>query len=402
MSTSQYRARAREALRGQWGLAIVAFFIVTVISAISGALDAYSSFFDSPSAAFEIFADTYSLAYFILYGALSVGLAKLSLSIVRKDNPQLGTLFSQFKSNFLYCFLLNFLKGVFIFLWSMLLFIPGIVAIYRYRFAEYIMADDPSISPLDAITLSKNMTYGRKMDLFLLDLSFIGWFILSVATCGIGFLFLYPYMGITTAEFYEQAKAEYYDTGRRSDVNTKICPKCMNSTDMYAEFCPNCGYHFYNPENHNNSGNPGGSGFGGGFDNYSASGGQTTAGDGDRNAAGNQNSAGNHSSSGYQSATGATAAQSASGGQPTTGDDDRKATDNRTSGDGRTSTGDGGYTAAGSEIETSVGDQTESAGDRTTSTGNQTASDGGDRTTGNASENSSDSDSDNSGDRGGY
>lgn len=68
--------------------------------------------------------------------------------------------------------LLYLLKLILIGLWSALLFIPGIVAAYRYRLAEKLMLDDPSLSPLAAIRLSKQMTYGHKLELFVLDLTF--------------------------------------------------------------------------------------------------------------------------------------------------------------------------------------------------------------------------------------
>jgi uncharacterized membrane protein len=75
------------------------------------------------------------------------------------------------------------LECVYIFLWSCLFVIPGIIAFYRYRLAFYALLDDPSISPSEAIRRSKILTLGRKKDLFVLDLSFLGWMIL-VGVCG--------------------------------------------------------------------------------------------------------------------------------------------------------------------------------------------------------------------------
>lgn len=75
--------------------------------------------------------------------------------------------------------LLEILKLVFVSLWSMLFIVPGIVASYRYRMAEYCLLDDPDISALEAIRRSKKMMFGRKMDLFVTDLSFLGWLILQ-------------------------------------------------------------------------------------------------------------------------------------------------------------------------------------------------------------------------------
>lgn len=98
------------------------------------------------------------------------------------------------------------LIGIFIFLWSLLLIIPGIIAAYRYSMAFYILNDNPKMGAMDALRESKKMMVGYKGKLFFLSLSFIGWTILSVLTLGIGFLWLIPYMNTTTANFYQNLK----------------------------------------------------------------------------------------------------------------------------------------------------------------------------------------------------
>ena len=98
--------------------------------------------------------------------------------------------------------LLSIVEGVFIFLWSMLFVIPGIIAAYRYSMATYIMAENPTIAPTEAIERSKALMDGRKGDLFCLDLSFFGWALLTVLTAGIGALWLAPYMAVSRAAFY--------------------------------------------------------------------------------------------------------------------------------------------------------------------------------------------------------
>ncbi len=245
----EFRARARESLKGFWGLALVAFFVANVVSFIESGLGCYTNIFGY-NTGIEVATTIVTIVELLIAGPLAVGLAKLSLQIVRKENPEISTLFSQFKSNFVSCFILNVLKMLFIVLWTFLMIIPGVVAYYRYSFAEYIMADDPSISPMDAIRLSKEMTFGRKWRLFLLDLSFIGWWLLSALSLGIGTLFLTPYVGISKAEFYRQTKAEYYNKDMGSAA-TKICPRCLAVTELSAKFCQKCGYHFYVPNEQN-------------------------------------------------------------------------------------------------------------------------------------------------------
>lgn len=93
-----------------------------------------------------------------------------------------------------------------IFLWSMLFVIPGIIASYRYRFAYYNILSDDALSAGDAIRLSCRQTQGYKADLFMLDLSFIGWSLLSGLTMGLLNIWLTPYMTLCDLAYYEEAQ----------------------------------------------------------------------------------------------------------------------------------------------------------------------------------------------------
>lgn len=102
---------------------------------------------------------------------------------------------------------------VYIFLWSLLLIIPGIIKAYAYRMVPYILADNPNIGVNEAITLSNEMTRGHKFDMFVLDLSFIGWYILGSIALGIGVLFVMPYENATNAELYLVLRKEALRNG---------------------------------------------------------------------------------------------------------------------------------------------------------------------------------------------
>ena len=109
--------------------------------------------------------------------------------------------------------LLNLLTLVFTFLWSLLFFIPGIIKTYSYSMSSYIMAENPNIGALEAITKSKEMMKGHKFDFFILDLSFIFWYLLILITCGFASIYVAPYVNATRTNFYlklkeEQAKSE--------------------------------------------------------------------------------------------------------------------------------------------------------------------------------------------------
>jgi uncharacterized membrane protein len=104
------------------------------------------------------------------------------------------------------------LKSIFIFLWSLLLIIPGIIKAYAYRMVPYILADNPNIGASKAIALSNEMTMGHKFDMFVLDLSFIGWYLLGSLALGVGALFVMPYENATNAELYLVIRKDALET----------------------------------------------------------------------------------------------------------------------------------------------------------------------------------------------
>lgn len=105
------------------------------------------------------------------------------------------------------------LMTILIFLWSLLLVIPGIIKSFSYSMTPFILDEFPELSPSEAIHRSRMMMNGHKFDLFWLYLSFIGWGILCLFTFGIGFLWLVPYMQTAEAAFYEEVKADYEING---------------------------------------------------------------------------------------------------------------------------------------------------------------------------------------------
>lgn len=138
---------------------------------------------------------------------LAAGFSTYCLAIRRGKEMPLTTLFDGF-SIAGKVILLEIVASIFIFLWSLLFIIPGIIAIYRYRFALYNLLENPDLGILEAINLSKEQTYGYKWQLFVLDLSFLGWVILDVFTMGFLGIWLIPYMSLTDIAFYDTICAE--------------------------------------------------------------------------------------------------------------------------------------------------------------------------------------------------
>lgn len=102
--------------------------------------------------------------------------------------------------------LLSFLIWIFTLLWSLLFVIPGIIKAYSYRMAFFILVDNPELSANEALQKSKEMMKGHKLDLFVLDLSFIWWFLLVAITFGVASIYVAPYIGATQANFYKSLK----------------------------------------------------------------------------------------------------------------------------------------------------------------------------------------------------
>jgi uncharacterized membrane protein len=94
------------------------------------------------------------------------------------------------------------LRTIYLILWTLLLIIPGIIKSFAYRMVPYILADNPSIGASRAIELSNEMTQGEKWEMFVLDLSFIGWYLVGLLALGFGVLFVMPYEDATKAELY--------------------------------------------------------------------------------------------------------------------------------------------------------------------------------------------------------
>lgn len=141
-------------------------------------------------------------------GPVAVGSAGFFIRAPREDR-EFGNLFLAFSNgHYLRTVKTMFFVGLKTFLWSLLFVIPGIVAAYRYCMIPYLISEDPSLTTKDAFRLSNEMTYGEKADIFVLDLSFIGWNLLGALACGVGVLFVNPYYEATRAQLYYALSAK--------------------------------------------------------------------------------------------------------------------------------------------------------------------------------------------------
>ena len=162
----------------------------------------YSSNFELIFYSFISVASILGILYTIFIGNVIV-VGKNGYFIKNHDeNPELGEIFKGFKGNYLNVVKVMFLMNLKILLWSFLLIVPGVIKAYEYSMIPYLLAENPNLSADEVFSLSKQMTTGQKMDLFVLELSFLGWIILGLICCGIGILFVLPYPEATRAEVY--------------------------------------------------------------------------------------------------------------------------------------------------------------------------------------------------------
>ncbi len=145
----------------------------------------------------------------VVSGPFSLGFAIVALNTVRGGSPQVSHFFDGFK-NFGTAFVLNLLNSLFIFLWSLLLIIPGIIKIFEYSMSFYILRDHPEMSAGDIRRASIAMMYGNKWRLLCLEFSFIGWYLLGILTFGILLFWVIPYYQTAIAVFYESIKPNNY------------------------------------------------------------------------------------------------------------------------------------------------------------------------------------------------
>ena len=198
ISNSDLISQGKDKAGINWGQAIVGSLIMMIVSGVVGVIP-------------------FALGSLLLAGPLGLGYAIWALKIVREDDFKLDHLFDGFKNfgNALATYLLNV---ILILLWSLLLIVPGIIKALAYSQALYVLADEPEIGPMDALKKSEAMMNGNKVKYFLLGLIFMLLSFACVLTLGIGFLFLFPVMQITLANFYNEVKINYTGEDRINEI----------------------------------------------------------------------------------------------------------------------------------------------------------------------------------------
>lgn len=215
MDTKEIRRQARAHLQGNWGLSIG----VAVVACLLGGLLTGMSFIPEISYWKQLdFSETweireglrigfkngiFGLAAFIVGGVLQLGYARFLLRQHDGKPTEFNDLFSQF-DRFGTGFAQSFLRSLYTFLWALLLIIPGIIAALSYAMTPFILEEHPELTASEAIRCSKELMRGHKTDLFILELTFIGWSLLCILTLNLGHIVLNPYKNAAYAVFYRE------------------------------------------------------------------------------------------------------------------------------------------------------------------------------------------------------
>ena len=238
-----FRRIARNALTNKWFIAVAVGLVASILGGISGGgpefkvnidgsnismnfnvagqtiksigtnggVDSEVGAFILASLPIIILASLFAaVIYFVLGSFIGVGYAKFNLNLVDKKNAAFETLFEYF-SHWKTTTIARLLRALYVFLWSLLFIIPGIVAGFSYAMTDYILAEDPELTADEAISQSKSLMMGNKWRFFCLQFSFIGWDILATLAFGIGHLWLTPYKQAAYAAFYREVSGtEFY------------------------------------------------------------------------------------------------------------------------------------------------------------------------------------------------
>lgn len=193
MNRAELKANAKAQIKGKIGILFVISLLVAVLSGIASLVLSFIPVVGSLA------------AVIIVTPAFALSVYRVYLGVVAGGVPEVSDAFSGF-DDFWSAFKVNFLTGLFTFLWSLLFVIPGIVKGISYSMSMYILAENKGKSALECIHESQQMTYGHKADLFVLYLSFLGWCLLGSITFGLAYIWVVPYMNATLTNAYNSLK----------------------------------------------------------------------------------------------------------------------------------------------------------------------------------------------------
>jgi uncharacterized membrane protein len=188
----EYRRLGRELTKGKiLNLFLIGFIFSVIVSAVVGIGSPFAPTFDDQT--FEVvnpgnpgLYQLFNLIGVMLGGYVIFGMTKTYIGITNNEQPIIeDALLAGIKNQPVRAPLLNLIQSFFLGLWTLLFIIPGIIKSYSYALSSYLIVQDRLLSPINAITKSRKLMDGHKFNLFMLDLGYLGWYVLSIFTFGI-------------------------------------------------------------------------------------------------------------------------------------------------------------------------------------------------------------------------
>ncbi len=176
---------------------------------------------------------------------VKVGSCRFFLKYRKNQPSEIGELFKSYTDKtFINVAKVSIIKDLSIFLWSMLCIVPGIIKTYEYAAVDYILSVNPSMDYKRAFDLSRKIMQGHKLELFELYISFLGWHLLSIFTCGLlGILYVAPYQAIAEAEFFSYIREIAIFNGIISYNDIPDYEEYNPQPPVYQDFVSN-GYYY--------------------------------------------------------------------------------------------------------------------------------------------------------------
>lgn len=200
MKRSELKAKAKEQIEGRIGVLFLITLVISLITTMTSLVLELIAIF------FPLLRYFTAIVSVIIVPAFSLSIVRVYLMLLRDEDPAVEDAFTGF-NDFQSAFKVMCLVGLYTFLWSLLLIVPGIVKSISYSMSMHVLAENKGKSARECIKESEAMTKGHKAELFMLNLSFIGWHLAGFLTFGIAtVLWVTPYMNATFANAYESLK----------------------------------------------------------------------------------------------------------------------------------------------------------------------------------------------------
>ncbi len=243
MNSAYFKSEAKKALQGKWQTFSVAVILYCVINSAMTVPSGISSVFSlvSDLELFELpvfFNDIYDIfsnnivsvlsdiVYFLILPPFTYAISVMGLKVAKNEEIEAGNIFDGFR-NYESVIILSLIEGLFTFLWTLLFIIPGVIKGLSYSMSNFILAEHPDMKATEILKESERLMDGHKTEFFLLNLSFIGWILLSFVTLHLSSIYSEPYIYTAQAEFYERIKLEKYGTHTygEPDTSEEIIPE---------------------------------------------------------------------------------------------------------------------------------------------------------------------------------